>query len=169
MRIYVGIDPGAQGAVAFLYDRGGRLTHRVRDIPTYKKRRVGGKRTEFDVPGIVKMFRFLKPVSGKVRVCIEDMVIQIPGRGNSAYVGARVGYAYGLLEGVLASLGLDYAKARPNIWKRDMQLWSKDKEVSRLQALKLFPRAKITRKKDHNRAEALLLAEYMRRKCKGLL
>ena len=48
------------------------------------------------------------------------------------------------------------------VWKRSMGLDS-TKSVSLDKARLLFPTAELDRKKDHNRAEALLLAEYSRR------
>ncbi len=43
-------------------------------------------------------------------------------------------------------------------WKRLQGLVKKDKEAARLKAQRLFPWASLKRKKDHNRAEALLIA-----------
>ena len=50
-------------------------------------------------------------------------------------------------------------RVRPAIWKRTLGL-GKDKEASRLKAIQLFPTADLRRKKDHGRAEALLLAYW---------
>ncbi len=36
----------------------------------------------------------------------------------------------------------------------------KDKELAIALAIQLFPKAPLSRKKDHNRAEALLIANY---------
>jgi Holliday junction resolvasome RuvABC endonuclease subunit len=56
----------------------------------------------------------------------------------------------------------------PGSWKKLMGL-SKDKEQVRAKAQQMFPTAELDRKKDHNRAEALLLAEMHRRKLAGQL
>ena len=53
------------------------------------------------------------------------------------------------------------------VWKRAMGL-SQDKAASLDKARLLFPDASLDRKKDHNRAEALLIAEYGRRHLAGV-
>ncbi len=70
-----------------------------------------------------------------------------------------VGVGFGVWLGVLSTLGLSYTRVRPAIWKRALGL-GKDKEASRLRVQQLFPGADLRRKKDHGRAEALLLAVY---------
>jgi len=51
---------------------------------------------------------------------------------------------------------------RPQKWKKDMGLTS-DKAESLDMARELWPAAPLTRKKDNGRAEALLIAEWLRR------
>lgn len=51
----------------------------------------------------------------------------------------------------------------PQVWKKAMSLTS-DKEVSLAAARLAYPEAKLTLKKHHGKAEALLIAEYARRK-----
>jgi crossover junction endodeoxyribonuclease RuvC len=63
--------------------------------------------------------------------------------------------------GLLAALQIAYTTVRPAIWKRALGL-GKDKEAARLRAMQLFPAADLRRKKDHGRAEALLLAWWGR-------
>jgi len=53
----------------------------------------------------------------------------------------------------------------PQIWKKAFSL-GKDKEQTRLRAQQLFPGTALRRKKDHGRAEALLLALYGQRQVK---
>ena len=69
------------------------------------------------------------------------------------------GYGFGIWIGLLAALQLPYSWVRPQVWKQAMGL-GKAKEPSRLRAMQLFPRADLRRRKDHGRAEALLLAWY---------
>jgi len=67
----------------------------------------------------------------------------------------------GIWLGVMAALRMPYTPVRPVVWKKAFSL-GKDKEASRLRAQQLFPAADLRRKKDHGRAEALLLAWYGR-------
>jgi len=66
---------------------------------------------------------------------------------------------FGVWLGLLGSLGLAHTHVRPGVWKRSLG-FSKDKEAARLRAMQLFPGADLRRKRDHGRAEALLLAWY---------
>lgn len=51
---------------------------------------------------------------------------------------------------------------KPAVWKKALGLNKKDKDASIKKAIELFPEmeSKLARKKDHDRAEALLLAYY---------
>jgi hypothetical protein len=62
-------------------------------------------------------------------------------------------------DGLLATLGLAYTRVRPGVWKKALGL-TRDKEQTRLRAMQLYPGADLRRKKDHGRAEALLLARW---------
>lgn len=160
--VYVGIDPGATGAVGLLCD--GTVPF-VFDIPTVKVNRKGGTKTMFNNPAIVETFDCIRhrACTYGVRLVIEEAQVQIGGKGANAYTGFRVGVAYGMWGLYLASQGFSVTTAHPGKWKTKMGLRGKDKEAARLMALGLWPKADIMRKKDHNRAEALLLAEWLRR------
>jgi hypothetical protein len=68
----------------------------------------------------------------------------------------------GVWLGLLAALALPHTRVRPALWKRVMGV-GKDKEQARLRAMQLYPDADLRRRKDHNRAESILLAVYGRR------
>ena len=70
----------------------------------------------------------------------------------------------GVWLGILGVLGLAHTRIRRAVWKRRLGLTS-DKEQARLRAMQLFPGADLRRKRDHGRAEALLLAWYGRQAC----
>ncbi len=163
--VYVGIDPGATGAVGILY-RGKAF---VGDIPTLKVKRSGGTKTETNLPALMQALRMFGPVRHNIRVAVEQAQIQVVSHGNSAYTAFRVGVFYGQMVGVIAALGLPYVRAAPQSWKKTMGLTGKDKQASRLMAIEMFPNAAadLSRKRDHDRSEALLLAEWHRRKLNG--
>lgn len=171
--IYVSIDPGADGAIGFLC----RQDFAVVDIPTVTVRRAGKtkkgnpKTTEaFDLPGIVRIFRQLNPARERVRVCLEKAQVMVKGKGSSlVYTAFRVGVGYGMWPLFLALKGYSVEEATPSVWKKAMGLAGKDKGDSLHMARGLWPQAPLARKQDHNRAEALLLGEYYRRKTTGRL
>ena len=148
----IGIDPGLAGAVAVLGESGTLAA--LADTPTLVLKVQRGTRQAYDVPGMAAL---LRPYAGlQCHVCIEESQ-PMPGQGTRSMF--TIGYGYGLRIGVLTTLQLPYTPIRPVIWKRALAL-GKDKEASRLRAMQLYPGADLRRKRDHGRAEALLLASY---------
>jgi len=68
--------------------------------------------------------------------------------------------AVGSLETVVACSDISYSLIEPAVWKKFHHLGGGDKEAARQRALQLFPSAHalFSRKKDHQRAEAALIA-----------
>lgn len=175
--ILIGIDPGNSGAIAFRCAR----FYAVIDIPqiitkvkksrktTYKQRQATGAKTrtvlstvsEPDHGTICAVFNLLRPLRKRITVVLEKIPISIgPGR---KYADILINRAYAMWPLFLYSRGLSTLEVRPGIWMGEMKLLNRDKEDSRRMALRMFPHADAKRKKDHNRAEALLLTEYLRR------
>jgi crossover junction endodeoxyribonuclease RuvC len=152
--MYIGVDPGLGGAVACVGSDGALVA--LYDVPTLTLKTSRGTKQEYDVPGMVVL---LAPHKGpRSHVLIEESQA-MPGQGvRSTWT---TGYGYGLWLGVLGALGLAHTRIRPAVWKRRLGLTS-DKEQARLRAQQLFPSADLRRKRDHGRAEALLLAWYGR-------
>tara|TARA_R110002020_G_scaffold276042_2_gene491252 strand:- start:16910 stop:17494 length:585 start_codon:yes stop_codon:yes gene_type:complete len=164
-RIFLGIDPGSTGALAFVHARSPESSVAV-DIPTTKivKKKKGGKssyRTHTDLGALWELFAMIldNDEFSMIRVVIEH---QQPIPRDTALTGFTVGRNFGMWPLFLYSHGMSHETVRPVVWKRKMGLIKKDKEAARLQAQKMFPGASLSRKKDHNRAEALLIAEYAR-------
>ena len=84
----------------------------------------------------------------------------MPGQGTRSMF--TVGVGFGAWLGLLAALQIPYTRVRPGVWKKAEGL-GPDKEQARLRAQQLFPGADLQRKRDHGRAEALLLAWWGRR------
>jgi hypothetical protein len=150
--MFVGIDPGLSGAVAVV-DADGALVA-VHDTPTLTLRIARGTRHDYDVPG---MCALLQPYAGQYAHVVIEASQAMPGQGVRSMFST--GYGYGLWLGLLAALQLPYTTVRPVVWKKTFSL-GKDKEAARLRAQQLFPGADLRHKKDHGRAEALLLAWY---------
>ena len=96
----------------------------------------------------------------------EEQVGKLFGQGQlpgfvHLYIGEEAVGA-----GVCAALGLPCEDVTPVRWKKTlMDGMAKEKEASVAKALQLWPQVGhlLKRRKDHNRADAMLLAEYGRR------
>jgi hypothetical protein len=152
--MYIGIDPGLNGALAVIHDDGSIVA--VHDTPTLMLRTSRGIRQEYDVPGLVALL--VPYVSPQAHVILEESQA-MPGQGTRSMF--TIGVGFGVWLGVLAALQMPHTRIRPSVWKRALGL-DKDKEASRLRAMQLFPSADLRRKRDHGRAEALLLAVWGR-------
>lgn len=151
-RIYIGIDPGLSGAVAFIDEYGALVIH---DTPTAV---VKGTRREYLTP---QMAALLTGVEGKA--ALEQGIPMPRQASNTTYLMGKGG---GLWEGILAASGIPYDLVPPQKWKKAMGIPPKsDKGASRALAARLFPAysSLFARVKDDGRAEAALLAEYRRR------
>lgn len=162
--IYIGIDPGKDGAVSFITENS---SIRIVDTPTLKVRKGSGKR-EFDVAGMVAILEGWKEPAHRVFL---ERIHSMPGQGVASMFS--MGEGYGLWQGILAALGLSYELVTPQRWKRAMMDGApKDKAASVLVASRLFPGSATLLRGPRGaaldgRADALLLAEYGRRTCGG--
>jgi crossover junction endodeoxyribonuclease RuvC len=152
--MYIGIDPGLTGAVATVA-ADGTLTG-LHDIPTIVIHTSRGTKQEYDVPGMAAL---LAPYAGPGAHIMLEEAQAMPGQGTRSMF--TIGVGMGVWLGILGALGLAHTRIRPAVWKRRLGLTS-DKEQARLRAMQLFPGADLRRRKDHGRAEALLLAWYGR-------
>lgn len=161
--MYVGIDPGKTGAIAVQYDDG---SIEIFDVPTFE--RPAGKSTknrktfhEVDATELCSIFaRISERARDGAFVVIERMSARPTDTPHNAM---DQGITAGLIEGVAAGYDLPVThKPLPMQWKRKLGLLGQDKEASRQLAIDLFPTAEkyLRRKKDHNRAEALLLIAW---------
>jgi hypothetical protein len=146
--VILGIDPGQNGALAVLGSTGSIVA--VDDMPC-----VDGHVSP------VLIGHWLRDHGNIHLVVIED-VHSMPKQGVAS--SFKFGRAKGVVEGVVGALGLPVELPSPSAWKRDMKV-SKDKDSARALALDLWPdwAASFARKKDADRAEACLLAEWGRR------
>lgn len=156
MRI-AGIDPGLDGAVAFLPDGW------VRDTPTATVQN-GRKSKRVYLPTV--MADTLRAMQPDHIVIESQQAFSPPGRRVGAGSMFSLGFGFGMWQGIAAALGIPFTLVAPQTWKAEiMNGMGKEKDASRVQAMRLFPQctAELVRKKDDGRAEALLIAEYGRR------
>jgi len=147
--MFVGVDPGKTGAVAVIDENG--APQWVDDIP-----RVGG---EVDAKEFVEMLRELRHMIACAAIERTQAMPQTPRS-----VCHSLGMSEGMALAGLLMLEVRIVRPRPSAWKKAMGVPA-DKEAAREKAAMLFPAMKhrLQRVSDHNRAEALLLADYARR------
>lgn len=154
LRLTFGIDPGLTGAVATLLDG---VPGPILDMPTVEVDGWG----EVDARAVVVFIREQRAAhpGAYVSACIEK-VGALPGDGGTS--AFRFGQTTGKLQAILEVLGIPTTRAIPAVWKRTYGLLKQDKEASRQLAIRRFPDAAplLQRKKDKDRAEALLIAHH---------
>ena len=139
MSAIAGIDPGVTGAIGFV----GEYATTVFDMPSNPQ----------DLADLIKALP-------TVSLFVVEQSQPMPRQGVVSTF--KTGQGYGQILGVLAALCRPYVLVTPAKWKKGMGL-DNDKEKSRALARSLWPTAALSRKKDHGRAEALLIAEWWRR------
>lgn len=147
----IGIDPGITGAIAFIHTNWSK----VEDIPVMANGK-GKTKVKNKVNGSA-LAEMLTNYDLKTATVYLERVSSMPGQGVASMFS--MGDTFGCIRGVCAALGLPIEIITPQSWKKHYGLGS-DKEVVRAKAIELFPKAPLSRKKDHNRAEALLIAMY---------
>lgn len=114
---------------------------------------------------MAKILRDLQAPDRRIEVAVE-LVNAMPDQGVTSMF--NMGKGLGIWLGIIAALGLPSVHITPVVWKKAMLTAGsgQDKGASILHALRLFPNAAdyLTRKKDDGRAEALLIAAYLRGK-----
>lgn len=148
----VGIDPGLSGAIALLNP----ITRAVDlfDMPLVASK--GGK----PITDIHNLARLLSPMGTTgPDIAILEQVHAMPKQGVTSTF--RFGQNYGAIQMALAGHGYFVHDVTPNAWKKYFRLNS-DGDASRGLAIQRFPEmaGALKRVKDHNRAEAILLALY---------
>jgi len=153
----LGIDPGLTGALARLDDDN---NVELVDMPVVKER-TGSSVCAHQLADHVVGY-LVAAGAGNLHAYIES-VSGRPGQGVSSTCKTCRGA--GVIEGVLAALDVPYTWVAPGTWKRASGLLGAEKDVSRARAMQWYPQTsdQLARKKDHGRAEALLIAAYGRR------
>lgn len=149
--LILGVDPGITGAIAFL-DIEKKRAHTVIDMPTVQvrdKKRLDLHALAIEIDGLAAITRF---------AVIEEVGAR-PGDGVTGMF--NFGYSSGAVAGIVAASMIPIFMVKPAIWKMLMGL-GYVKDESRDLATKFYPldSGHWARKKDHGRAEALLLAHY---------
>ena len=143
-RITIGIDPGANGAIAWIDERGKSCVEKmpdtlqdlwelIRDITNFPRSAIDGR----------KYKAYIEQVSSSPQMGVV-----------SAF---SFGRGYGNLEMALTAAGIPFERVRPQVWQKAMGCMTKgDKNISKAKAQELFPDKKVI----HATADALLIALY---------
>ena len=151
---FMGVDPGAFGAVAILDKDSRELV--IIDMPTLKVKRGPRVVNQVDAHMLANALRsYITPDTS----ALIEKVHAMPGQGVSSMFS--FGRAAGIVEGVLAGLSVPFELIPPATWIKSMRTFG-GKDGSRQRAQELFPDYAhlFARKKDDGRAEAALLACY---------
>jgi len=149
--MYIGIDPGLSGAIAFL----NKSSLFIYDMPIQKVR----SKKKIDA---AKLAEILKSYKTKNALAVVELVGPMPNQGVVSTF--NFGYGAGIIEGILRALLVKTVFIRPNVWKPAMGLSSKKVQSLGL-ARNVFPKQfhYFKRQKDDGRAEASLMAYFARK------
>jgi crossover junction endodeoxyribonuclease RuvC len=139
-----GIDVGFSGAIAVI--KHNSFVIEVYSMPTLNT----GSKRELNTSAIKNLLSsYPHP-----KVFIEKAQA-MPKQGVSSMF--RYGETYGLLKGICIGLNIPYEIVRPQEWKKDMlKGMEKGKEAAIVKVQQIFP--EVVLKKNHNKAEAILIA-----------
>ena len=152
--IIIGIDPGVSGGISILENK---KVIEVYDMPTM----IDGKKNKRQVNG-AQVANIIKEKLGdnKETVVVVEHVNAMPGQGVTSMF--NFGQSFGVIKGICSALSLPIYFVRPTKWKKHFNLIKTNKDASRTKAIEIYPGIshKISRKKDSNKADAILIARY---------
>ena len=153
--LIIGIDPGISGSICFFED--GKIIE-VIEMPVMTE----GKKNKKQVNGAQIYNEFLKRINKKddeIRVVIEQ-VSAMPGQGVTSMF--NFGQSFGILKGICSAMQLPMFFVRPAKWKKYFNLINSEKDASRTRAIEIFPyfSSQLSKKKDANKADAILIASF---------
>ena len=160
--IIIGIDPGINGAICF-FKKGEVLD--VIDMPTMAE----GKKNKRQVNGQQIFNEFSKRIElyskDNIKVVVEK-VSAMPGQGVTSMF--NFGQSFGVIKGVCAAMQLPIFFVTPAKWKKYFDLINTQKDASRTKAIEIFPKISqiLSKKKDSNKADAILIASFFENKLK---
>ena len=156
--LIIGIDPGVSGSICFFKD--GKILD-VIEMPTMNE----GKKNKKQVNGaqiyneITKRINNNSDNANNIRVVIEH-VTAMPGQGVTSMF--NFGQSFGILKGICSAMQIPMFFVRPAKWKKYFNLINSEKDASRTRAIEIFPyfSSQLSKKKDSNKADAILIASF---------
>ena len=154
--LIIGIDPGISGSICFFQD--GKIIDVV-EMPTMtegkkNKKQVNGSQIFNEISVRIKKFD-----KKDIKVIIEQ-VSAMSGQGVTSMF--NFGQSFGILKGICSAMQLPMYFVRPAKWKKYFNLINSEKDASRTRAIEIFPyfSGNLSRKKDSNKADAILIASF---------
>ena len=154
--LVIGIDPGISGSICFFQD--GKIID-VIEMPTMTE----GKKNKKQVNGsqiFNEISERIKKLDKKDIKVIIEQVSAMPGQGVTSMF--NFGQSFGILKGICSAMQLSMYFVRPAKWKKYFNLINSEKDASRTKAIEIFPyfSTQLSRKKDSNKADAILIASF---------
>ena len=154
--LIIGIDPGISGSICFFVD--GKILDVV-EMPTMiegkkNKKQVNGSQIYNEISKRIKQID-----KSDIKVIIEQ-VSAMPGQGVTSMF--NFGQSFGILKGICSAMQLPMYFVRPAKWKKYFNLINSEKDASRTRAIEIFPyfSSQLSKKKDSNKADAILIASF---------
>ena len=97
--------------------------------------------------------------SEEVAIVVER-VNAMPGQGVTSMF--NFGQSFGVIKGICSAMELPIFYVRPAKWKKYFGLIKSEKDASRTKAIEMFPyfSSQLSKKKDSNKADAILIASF---------
>ena len=152
--IIIGIDPGVSGAISVLENK---KVIDIFEMPTM----IDGKKNKKQVNGS-QITNIIKEEINKKKeiIVVVEHVNAMPGQGVTSMF--NFGQSFGVIKGISSALSLPIYFVRPTKWKKHFNLINTNKDASRTKVIEVYPEisSKLSRKKDSNKADAILIARY---------
>ena len=152
--IIFGIDPGISGAISIMENK---KVLEVYEMPTM----IDGKKNKKQINGsqVTNIFKE-RLNSDKEIIVVVEHVNAMPGQGVTSMF--NFGQSFGVIKGICSALSLPIYFVRPTKWKKYFNLIKTNKDASRTKVIQVYPEisSKLFRKKDANKADAILIARY---------
>ena len=154
--LIIGIDPGISGSICFFQD--GKIIDVV-EMPTMTE----GKKNKKQVNGsqiFNEISARINRLDNKDIKVVVEQVSAMPGQGVTSMF--NFGQSFGILKGICSAMQLPIYFVRPTKWKKYFNLINSEKDASRTRAIEIFPyfSSHLSRKKDSNKADAILIASF---------
>ena len=152
MRI-IGIDPGLSGGIAILDDL---KIFDLFDMPIMSE----GKKNKNQLNSAQLVNIIKKNIISEETFVIVEQVSAMPGQGVTSMF--NFGQSFGILKGICSAMHLPVYYVRPAKWKKYFNLINSEKDASRTRAIEIFPyfSSQLSKKKDNNKADAILIASF---------
>ena len=154
--LIIAIDPGISGSLCFFDD--GKIIDLI-EMPSMaegkkNKRQVNGAQVYNEISSRIRNYE-----KKDIKVVIEQ-VSAMPGQGVTSMF--NFGQSFGVIKGICSALSLPIYFVRPTKWKKYFNLIKTNKDASRTKVIEAYPEisSKLSRKKDSNKADAILIARY---------